>query len=368
MKNIAAKMVQAMAAIDAVEKKGRNQAQGYGYVKATDVANEVRNALHEAGVAFTYQVLSERFWESPTKSGALQFYCSLHVQGTFTDDTTGECLSSSAIGWGADTQDKAPYKAMTGALKYLLRTTFLIPDELDPENDAAEKAVRAEVERQKTATKKTLVEVLTPVSTTHEYVHLHADMSTIPPVLDWSYNSKTGILICRIVDATIKTKKNSDKQFVAVKINQSINGKDMAFYWHNSHRELLLNAIGKVVKMEVTEDAGKLVTIENVLEVDGQKVPQSPRESKTEGDTSIIRTTSSGSEIGMKQVKITKAEQDARWIGSDLDYDDENLRELLNICKGDWNDVRDHLKTEKKRREVEIVEKDMELRRSELAK
>ncbi len=321
MKNIAAKMVKAMAAIDAVEKKGRNQAQGYGYVKATDVANEVRNALHEAGVAFTYQVLSERFWESPTKSGALQFYCSLHVQGTFTDDTTGECLSSSAIGWGADTQDKAPYKAMTGALKYLLRTTFLIPDELDPENDAAEKAVRAEVERQKTATKTTLVEIVKP--------------TPIPPELGFKYYPASGLLFCTIVAASMKTKKNSDKQFIAIKMDGEINGKDMAFYWHNSHRELLLNAIGKVVKMEVTEDAGKLVTIENVLEVDGQKVPEplNLQYARTDKATS-------------------KAEQDARWIGSDLDYDDENLRELLNICKGDWNDVRDHLKGEKSRREA----------------
>ena len=46
-----------------------------------------------------------------------------------------------------DSGDKAIYKAMTGALKYALRMNFLIPDELDPENDNHEEPKR-EVVRQ----------------------------------------------------------------------------------------------------------------------------------------------------------------------------------------------------------------------------
>lgn len=139
MKFIASKMSAAMKAIDAVTKSGKNTQQGYNYVKAADVANEVRKALSESGIAFHYQVTNERFWQYERgENKSPMFFCSLTVEGVFIDSESGESVTSTAIGWGADTQDKAPYKAMTGALKYLLRMTFLIPDESDPENDSAE--------------------------------------------------------------------------------------------------------------------------------------------------------------------------------------------------------------------------------------
>lgn len=132
--SIAQKLVAAMKAVDAVTKRGRNDIQKYNYVKAADVANEVRKALAEAGIAFTYSVISERYWESQTKNGTTNFFCSLMIAVTFTDADSQQSVTANAIGWGADTQDKAPYKAMTGALKYALRMNFLIPDESDPEN------------------------------------------------------------------------------------------------------------------------------------------------------------------------------------------------------------------------------------------
>lgn len=135
---IAAKLASVMKDVDVVLKGGENKAQNYKYVRATDVANEVRKALGKHGVAFTYEVLSERFWDAQTRSGSTQFYCSLHVKGTFHDAESGESLESSVVGWGADTGDKAPYKALTGALKYIMRCTYLIPDENDPENDKHE--------------------------------------------------------------------------------------------------------------------------------------------------------------------------------------------------------------------------------------
>jgi hypothetical protein len=132
---IATKMAAAMKDIDAVSKNGKNDIQKYSYVKSADVAHEARKALATHGIAFSYNVLEERHWDSVTKSGSNQFFCSLKVSCEFTDSESGESVNSTAIGWGSDTGDKAPYKAMTGALKYLLRMTFLIPDEAgDPEN------------------------------------------------------------------------------------------------------------------------------------------------------------------------------------------------------------------------------------------
>lgn len=132
---LASKLVSAMKSIGVVEKRGTNTKQDYKFVKAADVANEVRTALANAGVAFTYDIEEERTWEKTTNNGGTLFYCGLRIRGDFHDTETGEILSGRSIGWGADSLDKAPYKAMTGALKYLLRMNFLIPDEDDPEVD-----------------------------------------------------------------------------------------------------------------------------------------------------------------------------------------------------------------------------------------
>jgi hypothetical protein len=132
--HIAAKMVQAMSVIEAIEKRGENTAQHYKFVRSADVANEVRKQLVKLGIAFTYDVLEQEHWESLTKSGGINHFCSIRVRCTFTDSDTGETMSGCVVGWGTDSQDKAPYKAMTGAVKYALRMNFLIPDEAaDPE-------------------------------------------------------------------------------------------------------------------------------------------------------------------------------------------------------------------------------------------
>jgi hypothetical protein len=321
---IAAKMVKALAAIDAVEKKGRNQAQSYAYVRATDVANEVRRALHESGIAFTYQVLTERFWEterldkSSGKPIGMNYFCSLHVQGTFTDEVTGQSLSSSSIGWGADSQDKAPYKAMTGALKYLLRTTFLIPDELDPENDAMEKKVRAEVERQKRAN---------PAPTAAEVFHLPTPAAAVPPELDWSYNKTTGVLICRIVDARKSKRKTGSGTVVAVQINQTIDDRNLAYYFHNTHQDALVAAKGKIAKL-IIDATGNTISITDVLELDGEPVAKPAESSQTQ----------------------------ARLLASVLDVSESELIEMhTGYCNSNWAMTLDNLQRMKVARE-EVTE------------
>lgn len=300
MKNIAVAMVKAMKAIDAVEKSGRNQAQNYAYVKATDVANEVRKALHEAGIAFTYQVIAERFWDAPTKSGTTQFFCSLHVQGTFTEAESGECLSSSAIGWGADSQDKAPYKAMTGALKYLLRTTFLIPDEADPENAA-----------------------------TVESVHVQADQQRHNPgaseELEFQY--KNHLLICRPVDVSARADKKG-KPFYAVKLNGKIGQNGMAFCWHASMFPALDKAKGEICKFAV-ETVGDFCNITEVLEVGGEKIDD----------------ISEKEPIGQKGWELK-----ARTAASLLDFTDKDLLKLHKSLEMNWERVYNDLTDEIDRR------------------
>ncbi len=132
------KLLAVMKAIDAVEKRGKNEKQNYAYVKATDVAREVRKALIDEEIAFGYDVDSSERWTQPTNGGGTLNFVELRISVTFTDTATGEAVVRKGLGWGMDSGDKAPYKAMTGALKYSLRMNGLIPDELDPENDKHE--------------------------------------------------------------------------------------------------------------------------------------------------------------------------------------------------------------------------------------
>ena len=54
--------------------------------------------------------------------------------------------------------------------------------------------------------------------------------------------------------------------------NQPVNGHKTLFYWHNTHRNELLAAKGKVVKMMVTEKP-KGITVDVIgWEIDGKKL------------------------------------------------------------------------------------------------
>lgn len=145
---LAAKMVLAMKDIDAVLKNGRNDFQKYDYVRAADVANEARKAMITHGIAFTYDVVDSQHWESNKEGKSTNYFCQLTVNCTFTDSDSGEQLAGRVIGWGTDTLDKAPFKAMTGAVKYALRMNFLIPDENDPEDTAIEEIRHSKAEQQ----------------------------------------------------------------------------------------------------------------------------------------------------------------------------------------------------------------------------
>ena len=57
------------------------------------------------------------------------------IAGKMVDAQSGESLSSTIIGSGQDKGDKGPYKAYTGAQKYFLMKTFMIPTGDDPEKD-----------------------------------------------------------------------------------------------------------------------------------------------------------------------------------------------------------------------------------------
>lgn len=130
---LAAKIAKVMEAVGYVAKTGTNSAQGYKFVQASAVADKVREQLSKLNVSMTptqIDVISE----GTTPSGK-QSLLTLRFTWTLTDGDSGETLSFQSVGTGADSGDKAAYKAATGALKYALLTGFLIPTGDDPEAD-----------------------------------------------------------------------------------------------------------------------------------------------------------------------------------------------------------------------------------------
>jgi len=132
---LAAKIAKVMEAVGYVAKTGTNSAQGYKFVQASAVADKVREQLVKYNVSMTPTAI-DVISEGLTPSGK-QALLTLRFTWTLTDGESGETISFQSIGTGADSGDKAAYKAATGALKYALLTGFLIPTGDDPEADLA---------------------------------------------------------------------------------------------------------------------------------------------------------------------------------------------------------------------------------------
>lgn len=134
---LALRLLHIMAAIDAVAKSKRNEAQGYNYVPAAAVAHAVREECVKQGVLLIPSVRRTGRWEFQGRNGVIGV-ATVDMTITAFDVATGATISWDTLGDGMDTGDKGIYKAMTGALKYGLRNAFLIPDEDDPENPKGE--------------------------------------------------------------------------------------------------------------------------------------------------------------------------------------------------------------------------------------
>ncbi len=128
MKNIAKAICEVMAAASHVQKTGQNSYHGYNYASDADLLRAIQPAMAKAGLAMVPAQIAQT--EKALDKGKVQ--TDVHVQYMLVH-ISGETLTVQAIGRGIDKEDKGPYKAMTGALKYALRQTFLVPTGDDPE-------------------------------------------------------------------------------------------------------------------------------------------------------------------------------------------------------------------------------------------
>lgn len=111
-----------------VEKTGKNNHHNYNYVEAEQIIRTIRPLLTEEGLLFLPSVLEVTKEEN---------YAHVKMSFSLIDSKTGEKIETFYYGEGKDNNDKAYYKAYTGALKYYFIQTFLIPTGEDPEKDSS---------------------------------------------------------------------------------------------------------------------------------------------------------------------------------------------------------------------------------------
>ncbi|MGO9058943.1 MAG: ERF family protein [Candidatus Binataceae bacterium] len=135
--NLRQKLAEVRRRIGYVQKRGHNERFNYSYVTAADIAGSVGDLLSELGVV-VIPCLENIEYESATGRGETTRMARVVMAYTFADVDSGEEVIAKVAGQGLDPGDKAPYKAMTGALKYALLQSFLLATGDDPEDERAD--------------------------------------------------------------------------------------------------------------------------------------------------------------------------------------------------------------------------------------
>jgi hypothetical protein len=133
--NLHQKLAEVRRRIGYVQKRGRNERFNYSYVTAADIAGAVGDILSQLGVVVVPSLESISYEPVRTSNGQVERVAHVVMTYTFTDVDTAEAVTVKVPGEGLDIGDKAPYKAMTGALKYALLQSFLLATGDDPEEE-----------------------------------------------------------------------------------------------------------------------------------------------------------------------------------------------------------------------------------------
>jgi len=135
-KSIYKKINAVMKEVNWIQKDAKNEFHGYNYASEKAIKETLHPMLAKHGIVYSMtvgEVKEIRSWQ--TKRGATQCLMIINCSYEFADVETGEKICGEFAGAGCDGEDKGLYKAITGALKYILTTTFLIPTGDDPETD-----------------------------------------------------------------------------------------------------------------------------------------------------------------------------------------------------------------------------------------
>lgn len=133
--SLVAAVAQVMKQVQYIQETGKNKFHGYNYASDEDLLKSLQPAMAEAGLSLTPMRMAHTVTEhTPDNKGKAQWRTDLTATYLLAH-TGGGWMTVETIGCGVDGEDKGAYKAMTGALKYALRCTFLVPTGQDAERD-----------------------------------------------------------------------------------------------------------------------------------------------------------------------------------------------------------------------------------------
>src|SRR5208337_4726271 len=139
--------------------------------------------------------LEDISYESTVGRGEATRMARVVMAYTFADVDSGEEIIAKVAGQGLDPGDKAPYKAMTGALKYALLQSFLLATGDDPEDERADSRTALESERVITAEQAhELQRLIAETGTELERVLAYYKVSALTEMTEASYRRALELL------------------------------------------------------------------------------------------------------------------------------------------------------------------------------
>lgn len=129
MKAILGKLHLVMTEVDYIQKDGKNSFQKYSYASEYAIKEKFHEAFTKHKIIFQFSTSNVRI-----ENGLTFLDCSY----AFHDVESGESLSGTFVGSGAGRDEKGNYAAVTGAIKYILTSNFIVPTGDDPEDDKNE--------------------------------------------------------------------------------------------------------------------------------------------------------------------------------------------------------------------------------------
>lgn len=138
-KPLVTKIAEAFKAVEKLKRSGRNTKHNYDFTRASDVFEAVRLKLFDAGVlCCPSEAAPEYVQVGPTNGGEMLTECRLSVTYVF-QDAAQKLEPMTFNGVGRDVEDKALYKAQTGAQKALFKRFGIMAEEQDdPEFESEE--------------------------------------------------------------------------------------------------------------------------------------------------------------------------------------------------------------------------------------
>ena len=134
------KLLAVSKSIDHMDKDKTNEMIGYKYLSEAKTKEVFKKAFDREGLLFDFSTIEVREYEAtPTSKGNKQFVTIAKGEYNITDVDSDSVAKGFWQGSGIDTGDKGLYKAITGGIKFLLNTKFLVPtgEDLEPEKENA---------------------------------------------------------------------------------------------------------------------------------------------------------------------------------------------------------------------------------------